>query len=146
MNDDTIKFIVDDPGGILKEPAYPGDAGLDVAVTTYASLPPHSVSQVPIGIRMAPPRGTVFTFMTRSSAVRQGIFVLPTLIDEGYRGPLFLFVLNTTGNYLDIPLGTCIAQILLLPNVMEGKHIQLVSELPVSSRGTKAFGSSGDSI
>src|SRR5689334_6803493 len=135
-----------DLAGDLLPPAYPGDAGMDVVVTKAAFIAPHSVAQVPIGIRVAPPDGLVFTFMTRSSAVRRGLFVVPTLIDNGYRGPLFIFVMNITDTDQYLAPGNRIAQIVLLPNMMGGREVEEVKSLPVSERGEKGFGSSGGAL
>ena len=140
---DPIKYMVDKDGGELRSPIYPSDAGMDVIVIENVLCLPHSVIQVPIGIRVVPPPGTCFTFITRSSAVLQGLFVVPTLIDGGYRGPLFLFVMNVWDKYIKIVSGTRIAQILLLPNMVEGREIIQINRLPDGDRGTNGFGSSG---
>jgi len=132
-------------GGTLFSPAYVGDAGMDVETTEEAICLPGAVTKIPIGIRVAQPEGMVFTFMTRSSAVAQGLFVLPTLIDQ-YRGDLFLFVTNFTSEPVKVDKGVRLAQIVLLPNLMHDRTIEMVEKLPPSERGEKAFGTSGAAL
>ena len=142
MNNDTILFRRLSKEGNLCIPAYPGDAGMDVTVSEDCLLVAGQVTKVELGIAIAVPSHLAFTFLTRSSAVAMGLFVLPTLIDSGYRGPLFLFVLNTQHFNIKIERGKRIAQVLLLHNHAP-VDIQLVDELPASDRGHNGFGSSG---
>lgn len=134
------------PGAELKKPPYSGDAGLDVFAVETVTCPPHAISRVDIGMEVALPDGMVCTFITRSSAVVQGLFVIPTLIDNGYRGHLYLFVMNVTDAYMRIDPGVSIAQLMLLANLADGVLIYSVGILPPSERGHNGFGSSGGAL
>lgn len=142
----AVYFTPHHPIAALNSPAYKGDAGLDVTVIQDVLLRPMVVEKVSIGLRVAVPEHLAFTFLTRSGSVAAGVFVLPTLIDSGYRGPLYLFVLNLSGEPIELVAGTSIAQLMLLSN--HANDIELIesTELPNSERGTKSFNSSGGGL
>jgi len=141
-----LKVQYTSPESQLSPPAYSGDAGMDVRAVVPCMLSPHSIGRVDIGMRIALPPGRVCTFLTRSSAVIQGLFVLPTLIDNGYRGPLYLFVMNVTDSFVRIDPGVSIAQLFILDNRASDVVIVSVGELPASERGMNGFGSSGGAL
>jgi dUTP pyrophosphatase len=145
MSKDTILYKKNSKYGDLLVPAYPGDAGMDVVVSEDTVLTPGQVTRVNLGISIAVPSHLAFTFLTRSSSVARGLFVLPTLIDSGYRGPLYLFVLNTQHFNINLECGNRIAQVLLITNHAP-VDIKLVNELPESHRGENGFGSSGGGL
>lgn len=145
MENPTILYKPIHPFGKLIPPAYDGDAGMNVCVVNDCVLERHTLTKVDIGISIAVPKNMFVTFLTRSSAVGNGLFVMPTLIDSGYRGPLFLFVYNMGKYSLKLERGISIAQMILVDNHMPA-NIQQVDELPASERGTKSFGSSGNGV
>lgn len=145
-----LLFYKTDKASSLNQPAFPTeDAGADVASIADVLVPPFQVVAVALGLNIAPPPGTCFTFLTRSSAIKENLFVLPTLIDEGYRGPLYLFVINVGSEPKTIHCGDRVAQVMLLPNTLRDYDLVEVAKpelLPASLRGAKAFGSSGGTI
>jgi dUTP pyrophosphatase len=139
-----------DPGswnlGYLHAPKYEGDAGYDLAISDPTTLEPNKLTRVPCGIRIALPDGVSTLVVPRSSSVTQGILVFSTLIDSGYRGPLFVFCYNLSSEYIHLNAGMRIAQLLPVPNIP--MPIQEVEEelLPSSHRGNNGFGSTGGSV
>ncbi len=129
----------------IAPPSYPGDAGLNVFVCHDVVIPPGKLTRVSLGISVAIPEHLAFTFITRSGAIGKGLFVLPSLIDSGYRGPLFLFVMNVGEEEVYLAEGVSIAQILLIDNHSE-VVLQEMAALPDSPRGTKGFNSSGGGL
>lgn len=129
--------------GFLKSPAKKGDAGLDMTLVNDAVINPHSMAKLDCGINIALPDGVVAVPIVRSSFANSGIMVITTLIDTGYRGPLFLFAFNATDKYVTVPSGTRVGQLLLLTNLAEKITLERVDELPVSERGESGFGSTG---
>ena len=130
------------------EPTYakPGDAGADLRATESVTLPPGGRVLVGTGVRLAMPDGFVGLVHPRSGlAAKHGITVLnaPGTVDAGYRGEIFVTLLNTSSEDFEISKGDRIAQ-LLFQQVSRARFIP-VSELPESSRGDTGFGSSGRS-
>ena len=138
-----LRVLKNHAGAKVKDPSYQGDAGFNVYCVEPTVLVPGRITEVPLGFQMALPPETVCTLITRSGAVKRGLFVLPGLIDEGYRGPMFLHVLNTNTEEVKILPGESIAQIVLLANLARGTVVSYESELPPSQRGYNGFGSTG---
>ena len=130
----------------IKLPSYPGDMGFNVACTEQVDLLPGVVTRVNIGMQIALPEGMVCTQLARSGAVAEGLFVLPTIIDEGYRGPMYLFVINFGQEHRVVFPGESIAQLVLLINTAPGITIEYVDELPPSARGVNGFYSTGKAV
>ena len=142
-----LLYTVSKLPGMILPPAYPGDAGMDVVSVHDYVLPPFQVTQIDIGVSVAIEDHLAFTFITRSSWVAKGVFVLPTLIDSGYRGPLYLFAINLSNSDKHVWSGDRVAQLVLLSNNNLGlAGIEEVKVLPPSSRGSNGFGSSGSTV
>ena len=126
-------------------PSLPRDSGFNVTCVEDAQVLPGMITKIDLGFKMALPEGMCCTMITRSGAVSRGLFVLPTLIDEGYRGPMFAFVTNLTAEIIEIMAGEQIAQLVLMPNMALGiEGVEWIDgELPASHRGEKGFGSTG---
>ena len=140
-----MKLLVkyEHPFACVKPPSIVGDAGFNVVCAEDARVIPGVVSKISLGFSMAVPAGTFCTMIARSSAISKGLFVLSSLIDEGYRGPMFAFVFNMTADPVDVKIGDMIAQLVLLPNLALGVEVEQVKELPTSDRGANGFGSTG---
>lgn len=138
---------------------FDGDAGIDLVTRVAASLWPGQSANIPCGVAVALPPGTFGLVYTRSSTwTKKGLIVVSTVIDEGWRGELSTLVFRPfqTGhpedvNYsqsrahasLELPAGTRLAQLLVLPNLMNLVEVHQVEELPESERGVSGYGSSG---
>ena len=96
------------------------------------------------GLAVAIPDGHAGFVQPRSGlAARHGIAVLnsPGLVDAGYRGELKVVLLNTDRNErFVVEPGMRIAQLVVVPVVLP--EPREVTELPVSDRGERGFGSS----
>jgi dUTP pyrophosphatase len=139
---DLLIQLTSDLGSVLG-PSLPGDAGFNTTCVEDAQVLPGMITKIDLGFKMALPEGIVCTMIGRSSAVSRGLFVLPCLIDEGYRGPMFAFVTNLTGTIIEVKAGEQIAQLVLLPNLARDVEVQWVGDLPESVRGENGFGSTG---
>jgi len=134
-------------GGLKKSP-YEGDAGVDMVVsvrTTIYSAEPEP-TKVPMGIRIALPKDMAALVIGRSSVAREGIAVVPTVIDQGFRGHIYalVYLINPRkGHCKIIKAGERIAQLLLIPCLGDGLVLKEVKHLPESERGIRGWGSSG---
>lgn len=130
-------------GGQLHPPKYAGDAGYDLSITEPAVLPPGELVRVPCGIRVALPDGVSALVIPRSSTAASCILVFNTLIDSGYRGPLFVFCYNLTKAPIQLAAGDRIAQLLPILNTDLVPQVVSEEQLPASARGSNGFGSTG---
>lgn len=130
------------PDAVLPSYAFPGDAGADLVVVEGGVLSPGEARDFPVGLAIEPPLGYWFLIHGRSSTLRKrGLFVNPGIIDNGYRGPLFVYVRNDNGHDVTVVPGDRLAQMLLLPYAQP--VIEEVDELGESFRGEAGFGSTG---
>jgi dUTP pyrophosphatase len=129
---------------VLPSQAYEGDAGLDLAACEEAVLDPGERTTVPTGIAVEIPEGYAGFVQPRSGlAARHGIGVVnsPGLIDSGYRGEIRVVLLNTdTRTPFTVEPGMRIAQLVIAP--VATVRLVEVTELSVSARGERGFGSS----
>jgi dUTP diphosphatase len=124
--------------------AKPGDAGLDLRASEFASLEPGERRLVPTGLAVAIPEGHAGFVLPRSGlAMQKGVTVLnaPGLIDSGYRGELKVLLINHGGEAVAIARGERIAQLVIQP--VASVTLVEVERLPVSARGVGGFGSTG---
>ena len=123
--------------------AYPGDAGWDLYVSRDTVIPAHSFTDIHTDIAIAMPEGLWGRITGRSSTLRKyGLLVNEGIIDNGYRGELFVGVFNLTNHDRFIPAGTRLAQ-LIFHWLIEDLQWEPTMVLPPSQRQDKGFGSSG---
>lgn len=119
-----------DPGEYVKLPlGIPGEEGLD------------DPDPLPLALRIAIPDWMWGTFCARSSLAAKGLLVQQTVIDPGYRGPLYVFAHYVGKKSLELRAGSRIAQLVLFDSVTP--PLTVVDELPDSERGANGFGSTG---
>lgn len=136
--------------GALVAPPYQGDCGLDLVTATDATIPENHWVDIPCGVSVAMPPGTFGWICARSSTwVKHGLLVIPGVIDEGWRGELFTMAYRPSIGRMDlrqdgyIPAGTRLAQLIIMPNLLQMTRLIPVDTLPASERGQRGFGSSG---
>lgn len=137
----TLFWKQDNQNGKVFAPKYEGDAGYDLSVSQQCFLQPNTLAQVPCGVSIALPEGYAALVIARSSSVVKGLFVYPTLIDTGYRGPMFVMVRNQNDYEVMLASGQRVAQLLLIP--VPQVSLEQVMVLPDSQRGHRGFGSTG---
>ena len=129
---------------VLPSQAYDGDAGLDLAACEGAVLEPGARATIGTGVAVEIPEGYAGFVQPRSGlASRHGIGVVnsPGLVDSGYRGEIRVVLLNTdTTTPFTVEPGMRIAQLVVAP--VATIRLVEVSELTVSARGERGFGSS----
>lgn len=129
---------------IVPEPAYAGDAGLDLVACEGAEIGPRQRAVVGTGLAVAIPAGHAGFVQPRSGlAAEHGITVLntPGLIDSGYRGEVRVILLNTDdATPFVVEPGMRIAQLVIVP--VASVETAEVDELPRTERGVRGFGSS----
>lgn len=139
----TIHFKFENKGR-PKTPmkAYSGDAGWDLYTSRLATIPPHSFIDIHVDISVAMPEGVWAMITGRSSTIRKhNLRVEMGIIDNGYRGEIFVGVWNLTSQPITVEEGTRLAQ--FIPFSLKNMRWREVECLDESERGCKSFGSSG---
>lgn len=131
--------------------ATPFAAGLDLRVCftdpeqKTAEIAPGGRLKLPTGIAVEPNSGSVAGFVYSRSGLgaKEGLCVAQGvgLIDPDYRGEIFIYLLNTSGEVRRVERGERVAQLtfqpFLRPQLCESE------ELSVSVRDAGGFGHSG---
>ena len=133
-----------DEGLPVPKHSHPGDGGVDLYAAEAATLGPGERILAPTGIAVAIPDGLAGLVVPRSGlAARQGVSIVnaPGLVDSGYRGEIKVILINLGSAAVSIERGDRIAQLVIVP--VEAQELEVVEDLPPSSRGTGGFGSTG---
>jgi dUTP pyrophosphatase len=136
-----IKFTLQ-PGARLPEYAHDTDSGADLFALECTVIPAKGSGVVETGLCIELPEGYEAQARSRSGlALRYGIQVAnsPGTIDQGYRGPIKVILLNHSDVAFRVSAGMRVAQIVIAPYV-QGRF-SIVTELSESQRGAKGFGS-----
>ncbi|MDQ3379015.1 MAG: dUTP diphosphatase [Actinomycetota bacterium] len=142
MIDVAVRRVRDD--AVLPRQAYEGDAGFDLTACDEARLAPGERAVVSTGIAVEIPEGYAGFVQPRSGlAARHGVGVVnsPGLIDSGYRGEIKVVLINTDArDVFVVERGMRVAQLVIAP--VASVRLVEVSELAISERGSRGFGSS----
>ena len=113
-------------------------------IETNLNILPGEKEIVPTGLFLSIPKGFEIQIRPRSGlAAKNGISVLntPGTIDADYRGEIKVILVNFSNEEFTVEKNARIAQMVLCPIVQA--ELEEVDELPVTSRGTGGFGSTG---
>ena len=122
--------------------AHTSDAGMDLYTVSDLTVAPGERVQLPTGIALAIPEGYVGLIWDKSGISHKGgLKTLGGVIDAGYRGEVFVGIVNLSAEPYSFTVGDKVAQLLI--QAVEQPHIQEVSDLDITSRGSGAFGSTG---
>lgn len=138
-----------DPDGYFSPPKshYNGDCGLDLATSERTVIPPGKFVKIPTNVRIFLPRGVWCMITGRSSTFTKGLITINGIIDNGYTGPLFASVFNTTGEPVVAERGDRLIQMIMFNLITREPMVvsrEQFDELAASrERGDNGFGSTG---
>jgi dUTP pyrophosphatase len=125
--------------------SYQGDAGYDLNASEELTVPVGQFRDVPCGISVQMPPGTWGMIQGRSSTLRtHKLLVVQGVIDNGYRGPLFVGVQNMGEAAFQVKVGMRLGQLIPMPLTADTMVPVETDDLDPSQRGTSGFGSSGE--
>lgn len=137
-------YVRMDNGAVPPSTSYEGDAGFDLYALEDTWVGVGKFVDVPMGCSVQLPDGVWGLLTGRSSTVRKlDLLVTTSIIDTGYRGPLFAGVRSLRSDDYLVAKGDRIAQLIPLPNLASNMHVTPVDVLSPSDRGEAGFGSSG---
>lgn len=122
--------------------AHESDAGMDLYTLQALEIAPMVRAQVSTGIAFEISDGYVGLIWDKSGlSQKKGLKVLGGVVDAGYRGEVFIGVVNLGAESIVFEAGDKVAQMLI--QKIEHPEIVEVTELRDADRGTGAFGSTG---
>ena len=130
------------PGTRLPERGSPDAAGWDCRATQTVTLEPGRIAKVPIGLRLAIPKGWCGMLLSRSKLASEGIVVEAGLLDSDFRGPVLCVLRNCGNSARRIQSGERICQLVFVP--VPSINWTTVDSLDDTERGENGFGSTGD--
>ena len=142
----TIECKVEDPKLLPKYAHGVEDAGCDLRanIPRPLTIEPGCIVAIPTGFHLALPEGTFALQCPRSGlACHHGITLVnsPGVIDDGYRGEVYCYLINLGKLPYTIEPLERIAQLVILPYI--NAVWEVVDELPPSACGTGGYGSTG---
>lgn len=137
--------VVASDKSLLPSRAHEGDAGLDLRSAYEVNVPAWETVVVDTGIKIAVPSHLVGMICPRSGLAVRGVTVnnAPGIIDSGYRGDLKVILINHSEVDFHIFPGDRIAQLLLVPVVIDSFDV-IDSFEDTTSRGEGGLGSTGE--
>lgn len=125
----------------LPSRSYSGDAGLDLFSDQAHELAPGEKKVIETGIRLALPQGYAGLVWDKSGIATKGIHTLAGVIDENFRGPLAVVLINLSQTPYRIEAGQKIAQLLI--QKVESPVVIEERLMDKTERVEGRFGSSG---
>jgi len=124
--------------------ATAGAAGYDLCSAEETTVPAGMRKMVRTDLAIAVPANHYGRIAPRSGlATKKGIDIGAGVIDEDYRGPVGLCIVNNGTDDFEIKVGDRIAQLLL--ERIDIPDVEVVEKLDDTERGGKGFGSTGTS-
>jgi dUTP pyrophosphatase len=142
----VLRFRLLRPDAVVPRYMTPGAAGLDLvaAIDAAVVLAPGARAPIGTGLAVAIPDGWEGQVRPRSGLAREhGITVAnaPGTIDSDYRGEVVVLLINLGAREVVIERGQRIAQLVIAP--VAQAVIEVVADLPATTRGAGGFGSTG---
>lgn len=135
-------------GNDLPLPSYQssGSAGMDVmaCLEEPVEIGPGETTLIPTGFAIAVPEGFEAQIRPRSGLALSNALSLPNspgTIDSDYRGEVQIILINHSNESFTVEHGMRIAQMVFAP--VRRIVLEMVQELPATSRGAGGFGSTG---
>lgn len=134
-------FIVEDSIPPVRRSS--GDAGMDIFIQDTKTLQPGETHYFRAGIRFELTEFMQVDVITRSRTFKEGVVVVPTVVDATYTNEISTIVTNTSHKPIKIERGMRLAQCILRP-WFKFENEEIVASMQDSMRKeSDKFGSSG---
>ncbi|MDU8954224.1 MAG: hypothetical protein E7G37_10640 [Streptococcus sp.] len=117
MNGEQVLIELTREGAVIPEAKTEGAGCMDITIPTTISVPPVTVqtkaTEIPLGIKVAIPKGHTMRIQLRSSVGRDypiSLANIEGIVDEDFRGEVMLFVRNYSKHIVMLEQGMRIAQ------------------------------------
>lgn len=119
------------------------DAGYDIYAAESANIKSGTSVTINTGVRLKSPIGYYYKVENRSSMLKRGLVLNPTIIDSTYTGLLKVTLNNTSYASEFVEEGERIAQLLFYPQINVDLRVVENLKSAKGERGDDGFGSSG---
>jgi len=117
-------------------------AGYDLYSASKVTIPANGIARIPTDLKVSVPSGTYGRIAPRSGlAIKHSIDVGAGVIDEDYRGPVYVLLFNHGQNSYTVNPGDRIAQ--LICEKLAKPRLVEVNSLNTTPRNGNGFGSTG---
>lgn len=152
---DGLGSVVSEPAvlkvagsGLVPDKAHHDDAGFDLFCSNDqpVTVAPGEITTVPCDVHLEWPDGMWALVLGRSSTfARRRLYVPPSVIDAGYRGPMFVVCQNIGDQPVTVQPRERLVQAIPFPTYAMGMEVLRIDHAALSetTRGEKGFGSSG---
>ena len=141
-----LRFYLDEEvskrGGEFEAPRT-GDAGFDLRSAESLIIPLGTQILVPTGLYLSLPLGWVGIIKDRSSMAMKRIYSHAGVIDASYRGEVKVLLSNHGTESYHIEEGAKVAQMVVVPHLIEAEQVASREALGETERGSEGFGSTG---
>lgn len=141
-----VKWWSDMSGQMFKK--HQSDAGFDIRSSESIIINAGASALVHTGLHVAIPKGYVGILKARSSvASKCGVSVDAGVIDADYRGEIQVLIRVAPGSRVFCPppfsidVGQRIAQLVVVPCLLESEQVESLDDLDKTQRGIGGFGS-----
>ena len=142
----SLRFCISERGrelGITLDQPRQGDAGFDLRSAESIALEPGQQVALPTCLHVAIPLGWVGIIRERSSTGSKRLYTHSGVIDASYRGEIKVLISNGGTAPYEIRVGDRIAQLLIVPCLVECEMCEALEQLGTTERGNNGFGSTG---
>ncbi len=139
-----LKVFVD-IGGKKPTRSYEQDAGIDLYMPRDIYIEKFDTTTISMCVRIELPVGHCGVLFTRSSVSRdKHLIIIGDLIDEGYRGPIHLTLVNPNNFGVYVRKGERVSQLAVIPVIVpQIVEVEDPEEFSDAQRGEKGLGSTG---
>jgi len=116
-----------------------GSVGIDLYCASDATIMPRQKIDIPCAIKLELPKGYYARITGRSSSFMLGIDIREGIIDQDYRGEIYIGAYNFSDETVTISRGDRLAQMLI--SKYEDISIEYVESINDTQRGDGGFGS-----
>ena len=142
LENNMLYFMKMHKDAVIPQRAHPDDAGMDVYSVENIKIAPRSDKMTGIGLASQFSADWVLLVYNKSGrSTKMKLDKGTEVIDSGYRGEIHVHLFNHSDEWVFIPKGEKIAQLILMP-IWNGNPEE-VDELSDTSRGSGGFGSTG---
>lgn len=142
----ALKFYLDpsvrSSGVDFSAPRF-GDAGFDLRAASSYLMEPQAQILVSTGLKVSIPAGYVGIIKDRSSMALRQLYTHAGVIDSNYRGEVKIVLSNRGSAIQEIKVGDKVAQLLVVPCLVECAEVISEEALGDTNRGAGGFGSTG---
>lgn len=135
-----LDFVKTSENGQIPRKGTEKDAGYDLFSAEDIEIKPQTINKISTGVRISKISKNIYLqILSRSSvALEHSCISVCGVIDQNYRGNIYVLLYNTSKKTFKIKKGDRIAQLVLMP--MISLKSNTISRTPIKKEKRKTFG------